>query len=202
MDRKQVALIAACLAVAGLNSRAEEPRPPADPLAKATAVAKAEGETANDGNAKPNRPDRDQPGKDADRDKPQRRTPGGPEAEKAREAFKNLSPEERERWIKRFREWSEMSPERKKALQDREESFRRRVREDIDKAVEQSGLTLNDEQKKQFAQRYMEERRKIEEDLRKQMEEIRRPKVQAMVEKLKDEFSSAAKTEPKAEAGK
>jgi hypothetical protein len=192
MARKQ-ALIALCLAVAGLNSLGEESRPPADPLALSLA-SKADNEKPAREKVdagKTARPERE----DADRDKPNR--PFSPEAEKAREAFKKLSPEERERWIKHFREWSEMSPEKKKALLDREEFFRRRIHEDIDKAIEQTGLPLNEEQKKQFAQRYMEERRKIEEELRKQMDEVRRPKVQAMVEKLKEEFAAQAKPEPK-----
>jgi hypothetical protein len=34
----------------------------------------------------------------------------GPDADKAREALRNMNPEERERWTKRFREWAEMPP--------------------------------------------------------------------------------------------
>jgi len=57
-------------------------------------------------------------------------------------------------------------------------------------AQKEIGLDLTEEQKKAFAQRYIEERRKIEEDLRRQMEESRRPKVKALVEKLRQEFAA------------
>jgi hypothetical protein len=198
MARKQAALIAVGLAVAGLNSQGDEPRPPVEPLTLSLSSKADTEKSARDkaDNEKSPRPEQE----DGDHDKPRR--PLSPEAEKAREAFRNLSPEERERWIKHFREWSQMSPERKKALLDRQEAFHRRIHEDIDNAIQQSGLTLNDEQKKQFTQRYMEERRKIEEDLRKQMDEIRRPKVQAMVEKLKEEFANTLKPEAKSQPSK
>jgi len=112
------------------------------------------------------------------------------DADKAREAFKNMSPDERERWLRRFRDWADMPAERKKSLADREEFFRRKMREDVEAAQKEIGLDLTEEQKKAFAQRYIEERRKIEEDLRRQMEESRRPKVKALVEKLRQEFAA------------
>ena len=115
---------------------------------------------------------------------------GGVDADKAREAFKNMSPDERERWLRRFRDWADMPAERKKSLADREEFFRRKMREDVEAAQKEIGLDLTEEQKKAFAQRYIEERRKIEEDLRRQMEESRRPKVKALVEKLRQEFAA------------
>jgi hypothetical protein len=110
-----------------------------------------------------------------------------------------MSPEERERWTKRIREWAEMPPEKKKSLADREEFFRRKIREDIDAAIQKTGLTLDEDQKKQFTERYMDERRKIESELRKEVDEKRGPRVDAMIDKLKEEFSATAavrKTSP------
>jgi hypothetical protein len=104
-----------------------------------------------------------------------------------------MTPDERERWLRRFRDWADMPPEKKKSLADREEFFRRKMREDVEAAQKELGLELTDEQKKLFGQRYVEERRKIEEELRREMEESRRPKVKAMVEKLRQEFAAPAK---------
>ena len=121
-----------------------------------------------------------------------RRLLEGPGFEKAREAFKNMSPEERQKWMENFRRWQQLPPERRQALLNREEFQRTKMREEIESALKASGLQLNDEQRKQFEARYGEERRKIEEDVRRQMEEARRPRVQALVEKLKQEFAAAA----------
>jgi Protein of unknown function (DUF3106) len=180
MARQQAALVTFGFAVVALLSFGEEPRPPVDPLAPAPASPK---------------PDRDRKWEEDDKDKDAERRKHrgmftGPDADKAREAFRNMSPEERERWTKRIREWAEMPPEKKKSLADREEFFRKKIKEDIDAAIVKTGLTLNDEQKKLFAERYLDERRKIESELRKEMEEKRGPRVDAMIDKLKEEFSA------------
>jgi hypothetical protein len=187
MARQQAALVTFSFAVVALLSFGDEPRPPVDPLAPTPASPK---------------PDRDRKweGDDKDKDAERRKHRGmftGPDADKARDAFRNMSPEERERWTKRIREWAEMPPEKKKSLADREEFFRKKIKEDIDAAIVKTGLTLNDEQKKLFAERYLDERRKIESELRKEMEEKRGPRVDAMIDKLKEEFSApvAVKTE-------
>jgi len=117
---------------------------------------------------------------------------GGADAEKMRQAFQQMNPEERQRWVQRLKEFSDLSPEKKKELFERGEYFRHKMREDVEAALRDSGLNLTDEQKKKFADRYFEERRGIEEELRKQMEELRRPKIQALVEKLKQEFATQA----------
>ena len=132
-----------------------------------------------------------EPGK---RERPPRapRPPGGPEFEKSREAFKQMSPEERQKWVEDFRRWQALPPDQKKSLLDRQESSRKKRREEVERVISELGLELNDEQKKQFTQRYGEERRKLEDELRKQLEELRRPRVKALVEKLKQEFSAPA----------
>lgn len=131
-------------------------------------------------------------GKSNDHPRPPRppRHPGGPEFEKSREAFKQMSPEERQKWLENFRRWQQLPPDQKQSLLDRQESFRKKMREDVERAMNESGLELNEDQKKQFAQRYSEERRKLEDELRKQLEELRRPRVKALIEKLKQEFSA------------
>ena len=136
-------------------------------------------------------PDPKREGKKENRPPRPPRIPGGPEFEKSREAFKQMSPEERQKWLEDFRRWQALPPDQKKSLLDRQESFRKKRREEVERVISESGLELNDEQKKQFAQRYGEERHKLEDELRKELEELRRPRVKALVEKLKQEFSSA-----------
>lgn len=201
MARQQAAVAAFTLAALALLSHGQEPRPPADPLnpgAPAATSPKPErehkrGDDDKDSDRKDwDRKDRDK--KEGDwKDDDRRKHRGvftGPDADKAREAFRNMSPEERERWTKRIREWAEMPPEKKKSLADREEFFRKKIREDIDAAIQKTGLTLNDDQKKLFSERYLDERRKIESELRKEIDEKRGPRVDAMIEKLKEEFSA------------
>lgn len=146
-------------------------RPPADPLAAAS--PKPENKPGAVASPGPRRPG----------------FFGGPEAEKARAAFQQMSPEEKERWMRSFRQFAELPQERKMEIFQRSEFMRKKMREDVEDALKQTGLNLPEEQKKRFAERYFEERRKMEEDLRRQMDELRKPKVQALIEKLKQEFA-------------
>lgn len=194
MARQQVAVTAFSFAGFALLSLGQEPRPPVDPAA-GPANPKAEYRRGNEDKDGKDRDRKDGDGKDDDR---RRRHGGftGPDADKAREAFRNMSPEERERWTKRIREWAEMPPEKKKSLADREEFFRKKIKEDIDAAIQKTGLTLNEEQTKLFAERYLDERRKIESELRKEIDEKRGPRVDAMIGKLKEEFAVPVDAKP------
>lgn len=151
-------------------------RPPADPLATSTPKPEVKAEP------KPAAPEG-----------PMRRPGyfGGPEAaEKARQAFQQMTPEQRMRWMETVKQLSELPPERKAEILQRGEFFRKKMREDVEAALKQTGLNLSDEQKKKFGERYFEERRKMEDELRRQMDELRKPKVQALIEKLKQEFAT------------
>jgi hypothetical protein len=121
-----------------------------------------------------------------------RRGAMSPEFENVRKALEALTPEQRKRFQENFVRWSNMPPETKKALRDREEFRRKKMAEDIEAAVRESGLTLDKERREQFAKRYAQERRKIEEQLRREADEKRRPLVKEIVAKLKAEFSEPA----------
>ena len=116
----------------------------------------------------------------------------GPEGEKFRQFFQNMSPEDRQRLFQRLKEFSELPPDRKKEIFERGEFFRKKMREEVEAALKESGLSLADEEKKRFAERYFEERKKIEEELRQQMEAVRRPRLQSLVEKLREEFRTSS----------
>ncbi len=160
-------------------------RPPVDPLAPATPAP------APAAKATPGGPSRFE-GRREGEGFGQRRPGffGGPEAEKSRQMFQQMSPEQRERFIAGFKQFAELPPEKKMEIFQRSEYLRKKIAEDIETAVKESGLNLSEEQKKKFTERYMEERKKIEEELRREMEERRKPKVAALIEKLKHEFAT------------
>ena len=119
------------------------------------------------------------------------RRPGrGPELGNVRRAFDALTPEQRQRFIENLKRWSNLSPEEKKSLADRDGLRRKKIAEEIDRAISDSGLKLDGERRSLFAKRYGEERRKVEEQLRKELEEKRRPLVEEIIARLKAEFSA------------
>ena len=118
--------------------------------------------------------------------------PISPEFANVRRALEALTPEQRQRFIENFKRWSNLPPEEKKVLADREGMRRRKIAEEIDRAINGSGLTLDGERRALFAKRYSEERRKVEEQLHKELEEKREPLVKDLMARLKAEFSAQA----------
>ena len=115
-----------------------------------------------------------------------------PEMENVRKAIEALTPEQRERFTENLMRWSQLPPEEKKSLRDREEVRKKFMTQELDTAIAESGLQLDDERRAQFIKRYGEERRKIEEQLRKEMGEKRKPLLLDLIARLKVEFSSTA----------
>ncbi|MEO7317936.1 MAG: hypothetical protein ABIZ56_02995, partial [Chthoniobacteraceae bacterium] len=109
-------------------------------------------------------------------------------------ALEALTPEQRQRFIENLKRWSNLPPEEKKALADREGFRRKKIAEEIDQAITDARLTLEGERRALFAKRYGEERRKVEEQLRREMEEKRQPLVKDIVARLKAEFSAGPAT--------
>jgi hypothetical protein len=114
-----------------------------------------------------------------------------PEFENVRKALDALTPEQRKRFQENFMRWSNLSPEEKKALRDREDVRRRIMHQELEMAIQESGLKLDGPRREQFIKRYTEERRKIEDELRKETMEKRKPLVKEMISKLKEEFSGS-----------
>ena len=116
--------------------------------------------------------------------------PMSPEFGNVRRALEALTPEQRQRFIENLKRWSNLPPEEKKALADREGFRRKKIAEEIDHTISETGLKLEGERRALFAKRYMEERRKVEEQLRKELEEKRQPLLNDLVARLKAEFST------------
>jgi len=116
--------------------------------------------------------------------------PKGPAFENSRRALEGLTPEQRKRFQENFQRWANLSPEEKKALREREAVRKKFMEQELDAAIQESGLQFDPERREQFVKRYTEERRLIEEQLHKEMTEKRRPLVRAMIARLKAEFSA------------
>jgi TRAP-type C4-dicarboxylate transport system substrate-binding protein len=112
-----------------------------------------------------------------------------------------VPPERREEFRRNFERWKKMSPEQRDAIRKQEREHRERICREVDAAINQSGLTLNEKQREQFTKRYAQERRKIERQIQKEMETRRRPLIKEMVERLGREFTAepAASPSPAAE---
>ena len=115
-----------------------------------------------------------------------------PEMENVRKAIDALTPEQRQRFSENLMRWSQMPPEEKKSLRDREEVRKKFMTQELDTAIAESGLQLDGDRREQFMKRYGEERRKIEEQLRKEMGEKRKPLLIELIARLKAEFSAPA----------
>lgn len=115
-----------------------------------------------------------------------------PEMENVRKAIDALTPEQRQRFSENLMRWSQLPPEEKKSLRDREEVRKKFMTQELDTAIAESGLQLDGDRREQFMKRYGEERRKIEEQLRKEMGEKRKPLLIELIARLKAEFSAPA----------
>jgi len=121
---------------------------------------------------------------------------GGPEGDAMRDRamheLQKLSPEQRANLWKAVWAVINLPPEKRQALLGLEEERRKFAREEIDRAMSDSGLQLDEEKRKMFVKRYFEERRAIEEKLRKESDEKRRELLGEMRLRLKKEFETAA----------
>ncbi len=83
-----------------------------------------------------------------------------------------------------------MSPEEQEHFRDQELFRRAKIAQEIQDAINKSGLHLDDDQREVYALRYTQERRKIEEALRKEMDQQRQSMVGDMLARLKVEFTT------------
>ena len=117
--------------------------------------------------------------------------------ERAMHELQKLSPEQRADLWKAVWAVINLPPEKRQMLLGVDEERRRQAREEIERALSENGIQLEEERKKQFFRRYFEERRAIEEKLRKESDEKRHQLLGEMRARLKQEFEAAtAKPSP------
>ncbi len=120
----------------------------------------------------------------------------GPEGDAMRERamheLQKLTPEQRANLWKTVWAVINLPAEKRQALLGIEDERRRFARDEIERAISDFGLQLDEARKQRFVQRYFEERRTIEETLRRESDEKRRQLVNAMRQRLKQEFETVS----------
>ena len=104
--------------------------------------------------------------------------------------YDSLPPEQQEKMRENWERWQNMSKEERNQLRATAEAHRQKMLQEVDQAIKESGLQLDDKTREEYVQRYTQERRKIEQKLQKEMEEERKPLVQALIARLKAEFEA------------
>lgn len=115
----------------------------------------------------------------------------GPEVENVYKALEALTPEQQTRFKENFVRWINLSPDEKRAMRERDETRKKKMAEETQQALRESGLNLEPAQRGKFAKRYAEERRKLEERLRAEVEEKRKPQVAEIIAQLRTEFGGS-----------
>ena len=112
--------------------------------------------------------------------------------ERAMHELQKLSPEQRADLWKAVLTVINLPPDKRKMLLGMDDERRKFAREEIERAMGESGLLLDEEKRQMFVRRYFEERKAIEETLRKEADEKRRQLLGEMRGRLKKEFETAA----------
>ncbi len=114
----------------------------------------------------------------------------GPDSEEAKKFLERLTPAQRDKFKENFQRWQNMPPEEREMIRVREEFRQRQAHQEVEKLLQESGLTLDGGKREEFTRRYAQERRKIEEKLQSEMAEKRGPQVKELADRLKAEFSA------------
>ncbi|GEM_PF-5788095 len=102
-------------------------------------------------------------------------------------ASPNVDPGESEA---KFQAWQQHSPPPGR------QGMKKKILQEIDDAVRNSGLNLDDNRRQLYAWRYIQRRRKIEQQLHGELEAKRKPLVDALVERLRGEFGGSPSPTP------
>lgn len=113
------------------------------------------------------------------------------EARKEAARLDQLPPDERAAYQRNLPLWRQLPVEER---QDIRQQADERVRQEIDKAYQESGLTLDRDQREVFDLRYRQERRRLERELQEKVNAERTRRLAEVTERLKTEF--AGRTPP------
>jgi hypothetical protein len=106
----------------------------------------------------------------------------------ARQRFLAMPPQDRQIFQRNAERWMQMGPDERKIMRVRERLYRAQVSKEVDAALRESGLHLENEKRALFEQRYLQERRRMEHSLRQEIESQRQQQLPALQERLKKEF--------------
>jgi len=98
------------------------------------------------------------------------------------------SPADRQMFRRNAERWLKMDAQQQQLLRERERVRQQQIRSEVDTAIRQSGLRLDQKGREQFEMRYRQERRQIERNLREEFESKRQQELPQLNERLKKEF--------------
>jgi hypothetical protein len=104
--------------------------------------------------------------------------------------LEKLTPEQRNEVWRAVWAVLNLPPEKKQELIGMEDDRRKKVREEIDAMLKNTGIQVPDDQRRKFFHRYFTGRKAIEEQLKKESEERRVVLTAELESKLKQEFGS------------
>jgi hypothetical protein len=110
--------------------------------------------------------------------------------------IESLPPAERESFQRNLKRWRELTPQEREALRGQAGQHHARMLEEAERALQESGLKLNNDGREIFLLRYSQERRKLERELREKMETERAHRLPAITEALKREFAMQNSSSP------
>ena len=114
-----------------------------------------------------------------------------------------FGPEDRQMFRRNAERWLKMDAQQQQILREREHIRQQQIRAEVDAAIRQSGLRLDEKGRQDFEIRYRQERRRIERALRQEFESKRQQELPQLNERLKKEFQAPqGTTSPSASPGK
>jgi hypothetical protein len=101
-----------------------------------------------------------------------------------------VSPEDRQVFRRNAERWLKMDAQQRQVLRDRERDRQQQIRSEVDAAIRQSGLRLDQNGRAEFEIRYRQERRRLERELRQEFESKRQQELPQLNDRLRKEFQS------------
>jgi hypothetical protein len=112
-------------------------------------------------------------------------------------------PDDRQMFRRNAERWLQMDPQQQQILRERERFRQQQIRSEVDAAIRDSGLRLDQKGRQEFEIRYRQERRLIERSLRQEFESKRQQELPELRERLKKEFQAhQGNAAPSASPGK
>lgn len=102
--------------------------------------------------------------------------------------IENLTPEQRQRFQQNLERWKKLPKVQQDQLRREAKFHRERILQEINEAIEKTGLKLDEQQRQVFTYRYAQERRTLEEKLRETIEAKRREAISELIWQLSAEF--------------
>ena len=100
----------------------------------------------------------------------------------------HLSPQDQQAFRRNAERWVKMNPQQQQLMRERERIRQQQIRTEVDAAIRQSGLRLDQKGREDFEMRYRQERRQLERSLREEFESKRQQELPQLNERLKKEF--------------